>query len=160
VSHTALPPDLPGSLDAVHLRIRDAFSRRDLAAYGRHVAEDLTYVDPRGRVQNRPQLLRSVRRQLARLVSFSSHFERESLILENADAVETGTQTAAIAIRVFAVFEVRWRVTRHGRYTWRRDTEAAWVLRHVLLDQEQVRRDGVGLADRASYGQPPDHGAA
>ena len=34
----------------------------------------------------------SVRRQFARLVSFASDFARESLVVENADAVETGAR--------------------------------------------------------------------
>lgn len=149
-------PDLPGSLDAVHLRVREAFRRRDLAAYARHLAEDLTYVDAKARAQNRRGLLDSLQTQFARLVSFDSHFDRESLVLEDGDAVETGTQTSAIALRVFLVLEVRWRVTRHGRYTWRRDAAVGWALRHVVLDHEQIRRDGIGLVGRAAYGEGPE----
>ena len=160
MSQPPLSPDLPGSLDAVHLDIRDAFSRRDLMAYARHLAPDLSYVNARGRVQGRERLLRSVRRTFARLVSFASDFARESLVVENADAVETGAQRASIALRVFAVLEVRWRVTRHGRYTWRRDAETGWVLRHVVLDREQIRREGIGLAGRASYGRAAERGAS
>ena len=160
MAQTPLPSDLSSSLDAVHLRIRDAFRQRDLVTYSRHLAEDLVYVDPKARAKNRQGLLRSLRRQFARLVSFYSHFDRESLGLENGEAVETGTQTAAIALRVLFVLEVRWRVTRHGRYTWRRDAVVGWVLRHVLLDHEQIRRDGIGLAGRAAYGEAADRGAA
>ena len=155
-----LPQDLPGSLDAVHVRVREAFKQRDLKAYAQYLAEDLTYIDPKTRVQNRQDLLRSVRRQFARLLSFYSHFDRESLSVEGSDAVETGTQTAAIALRVFLVLEVRWRVTRHGRYTWRRDPAAGWSLHHVLLDQERFRRDGIGLAGRAAYSEAPKQDAA
>ena len=141
------PPlsDLPGSLDTVHLRIREAFRKRDLVTYGQHLAEDLVYVEANGRVQNRRGLLRSVRRQFARLVSFTGQFDRDSLILENGDAVETGTQTARIALRVFLFLEIRWCVTRHGRYSWRRDMAVGWVLRHVVLDQEKIRRESIGL---------------
>ena len=145
-----LPPDLPGSLDTVHLQVREAFRQRDLAAYSRYLAEDLVYVDPNGRVQNRQAVLSSVRRQFARLVRFQSHFERESLAIEGANAIEIGAQSAAIAIRVFLVLEVRWRVTRRGRYTWRRDEAAGWVLSDVRLDHEQMRRDGIGLAGRGA----------
>jgi hypothetical protein len=159
VPQAPLSPDLPGSLDAVHLDIRDAFGRRDLTAYARHLARDLVYIDARGRAQDRERLLRSVRRQFARLVSFASDFARESLVIEGADAVETGVQSASIALRVFAVLEVRWRVTRHGRYTWRRDAETGWVLCRVVLDREQIRRDGIGLAGRASYGRAAERGA-
>jgi ketosteroid isomerase-like protein len=156
----ALAADLPGSLDVVHLHVREAFKQRDLAVYARYLADDLTFIDPNGRVQNRQGLLRSLQRQFARLVSFDSRFDRESLAVEAGDAVETGTQTAAIALRIFLVLEVRWRISRHGRYTWRRDPEAGWALRHVLLDRDQVRREGIGLASRAAYGKLPDQGAA
>lgn len=148
--------DLPSSLDAVHRRVREAFRHRDLAAYARHLAEDLTYVDAKARVQNRRALLDSLQMQFARLVSFGSRFDRESLVLEDGDVVETGTQISAIALRVLFVLEVRWRVTRHGRYTWHRNAAVGWVLRHVMLDHEQIRREGVGLAGHAAYRDAPE----
>lgn len=149
-------PDLPSSLDAVHLRVRDAFRRRDLAAYAQHLAEDLTYVDAKARVLSRKGLLDSLRIQFARLVSFDSRFDRESLALDDGEAVELGTQSASIALRILLVLEVRWRVTRHGRYTWRRDAAAGWVLRHVVLDHESIRREGYGLVGRAGRVEPID----
>ena len=36
-------------------------------------------------------------------------------------------------------------MTRHGTFTWRRDSSYGWVLRSVRLDQEDVRRSGIGL---------------
>lgn len=152
----SLPADLPDSLDLVHLHVRDSFKQRDLVRYARYLAADVTFVDPNGRVQDREELLRSLRRQFARLVSFDSHFDRESLVVDAGDAVETGTQTAAIALRIFLLLEVRWRITRHGRYTWRRDPVSGWALRHVLLDRNQFRRESIGLAGRAPSGKLTD----
>jgi hypothetical protein len=151
MSSPPLPGDLPQSLDAVHLKVRDAFARADLADYARYLAPDLRYVDPRGRVQTRDQVLRSVRIQFARLVNFRSSFARESLRVNGEDVVEYGVQQAAIALRVFVLFEIRWQVIRRGRYTWRRSPEVTWQLREAFLDMESIRRDGVGLAGRSRY---------
>jgi hypothetical protein len=155
VQELKLPADLPQTLDAVHSRVRDAFARADLADYGRYVSSELRYVDARGRVQTREQLLRSVRVQLARLVGFHSAFSRETLLVNGEDAVEHGTQEAALSLRVFVWFEVRWQVTRRGRYTWRRATDVPWQLREAVLETEDIRRAGWGLAGRAPERQ--DH---
>jgi hypothetical protein len=155
-----LPADLPQSLETVHLKVRDAFARADLADYGRYLAPDLRYVDPRGRVQTREQLLKSLGVQFARLVSFRSTFARETLLMSGEDTVESGIQEAAIALRMFALFEVRWQVTRRGRYTWRRATGVLWQLREAVLESENIRRDGIGLAGRAAYAGAPKQGAA
>ena len=132
----------------MHVKVRDAFARADLADYGRYLASELRYVDPRGRVQTRDQLLRSVGVQFARLVSFDSAFARETLLMDGAEAVESGTQKAAISLRIFVWFEVRWQITRRGRYTWRRATEVPWQLREAILETENMRRAGVGLVGR------------
>lgn len=155
-----LPVDLPQSLDTVHLKVRDAFARGDLADYGRYLAPDLRYVDPLGRVQTREQLLQSVGVQFARLVSFSSTFARETLLMNGEDVIESGVQEAAIALRVFALFEIRWQVTRRGWYSWRRAPGVLWQLREVVLEAEDTRRDGIGLAGGASYGRVQKRGAA
>jgi hypothetical protein len=146
-----LPADLPQTLDAVHVNVRDAFASADLAAYGRYLAAELRYVDPRGRVQTREQLLRSVGTQFARLVGFHSAFSRETLLMNGENAVERGTQEAAISLRVFVWFEVRWQVTRRGRYTWRRAAEVPWQLCEALVETEDIRRAGFGLAGRGQY---------
>jgi hypothetical protein len=150
-----LPVDLPQTLDAVHLTVRDAFARADLADYARYLAPDLRYIDPRGRVQSRDELLESLRRQFARLVSFRSTFARETLHVSGEDVIESGVQEAGIALRVFALFEVRWEVRRRGRYTWRRTTGVLWQLREALLETEDIRRDGFGLAGRGRKRNAP-----
>jgi hypothetical protein len=151
-----LAADLPDSLDVVHRHVREAFQQRDLARYARYLAADLRFSDTGGRVQDRGGLLRSLRGQFARLVSFDSRFDRESLAMEGDDAVETGTQTAEIALRVLLIFAVRWRITRHGRYTWRRDPAAGWALRQVQVDRDEIRREGIGLAGRRPTRPPAD----
>ena len=140
-----MPTDLPESLDRVHLRVREAFQRRDLAGYASYVAPDLTYVMPSGRRQSRDQVLRSVRQQFGRLLAFESTFERTSLVLSDGAAVEVGTQRATITLRLLGVLAITWLVQRRGRYTWRR-APVGWQLFAVELTEEQVRRDSFGWA--------------
>jgi len=146
-----LPPDLPGSLDAVHVAVREAFQRRDLAAYLEYFAADLSYRDADGRVQSREELGGSVRDQLERLVAFTSSFERESLQAEAQDVVETGTQIASISLRWLFIFATHWTVRRRGRYTWRRRRPRGWELRRVELYEERIARNGMGVA--VSFGR-------
>jgi hypothetical protein len=155
-----LPADLPGSLDAVHNAVRDAFARADLCGYGQYLAPDLRYVDSRGRVQSHERLLADVQQQFERFVSFRTRFIRESLVADGENIVETGVQDAAIALRIFAVFEVRWRISRRGRYTWRRASEGSWQLSEAILFSESIRRDGLGWARRARFAGPSRQGAA
>ena len=145
MSADALPADLPESLDRVHLRVREAFQRRDLADYASYVAPDLMYVMPDGRRQSRDQVVRSVHQQFRRLLAFESTFERTSLVISNGAAVEVGTQRATITLRVFGVLALTWLVQRQGRYTWRR-AAVGWQLFAVELTEERVRRDSFGWA--------------
>jgi len=145
VETTGLPADLPASLDAIHIKVREAFRRRDLPAYARYFDSKVDYRDARGHRQTRDELLSSVSRQLERLTTFTSSFTRESLAVVDGDAVEVGSQQASIALRIVLVLEVRWTVRRHGTFTWRRDRADGWVLRRVVLDDEEVRRAGIGL---------------
>ena len=146
-----LPADLPGSLDAVHVAVREAFQRRDLTTYLEYFAADLSYRDADGRVQTREELGGSVRGQLERLVAFTSSFERESLQAEAQDVVETGTQIASISLRWLFIFATHWTVRRRGRYTWRRRRPRGWELRRVELYEERIARNGMGVA--GSFGR-------
>ena len=146
-----LPPDLPGTLDAVHVAVREAFQRRDLTTYLEYFAADLSYRDADGRVQTREELGGSVRGQLERLVAFTSSFERESLQAEAQDVVETGTQIASISLRWLFIFATHWTVRRRGRYTWRRRRPRGWELRRVELYEERIARNGMGVA--VSFGR-------
>lgn len=156
----ALPADTPSSLDAVHVAVREAFARADLPAYAQYLAPDLRYVDPRGRVQSREQLLAEVQRQFDRLVTFRSEFTRESLVEAGDDIIETGVHDAAIALRIFIFFEVRWQVSRRGRYTWHRTSQGKWQLGEAILFSETIRREGLGLAGRAPFARTSTRGAA
>ena len=74
-----LPPeDLIAEIDAVHLRVRESFRRRDLAAYMATCAQDLAFHQADGRLLSREKLSRSVARQFARLISFDSGFDRQT----------------------------------------------------------------------------------
>src|SRR5258707_8122460 len=73
-----LPPDLPGSLDAVHVAVREAFQRRDLAAYLEDFAPDLRYRGADGPVPTPEELGGAVRGQLERLAAFPRSFGREA----------------------------------------------------------------------------------
>jgi hypothetical protein len=145
VKTIGLPADLPASLDAIHVKVREAFARRDLPAYARHVDSEVDYRDAKGRRLTRDELLSSVSGQLERLTRFTSSFTRESLTVVDGDAVEVGSQHATIALRIWLLLELRWTVRRHGTFTWRRDRADGWVLRRVDLDDEEVRRAGVGV---------------
>jgi len=145
VKTTGLPADLPASLDAIHIKVREAFARRDLPAYARYFDSEVDYRDAKGRRLTRDELLSSVSRQLERLTAFTSSFTRESLAVVDGDAVEVGSQHATIALRILLLLELRWTVRRHGTFTWRRDRADGWVLRRVDLDDEEMRRAGVGL---------------
>jgi hypothetical protein len=145
VKTIGLPADLPASLDAIHIKVREAFKRCDLPAYARYFDSEVDYRDAKGRRQTREELLSSVSRQLERLTTFTSSFTRESLAVVDGDAVEVGSQHATIALRIWLLLELRWTVRRHGTFTWRRDRADGWVLRRVNLDDEEVRRAGVGV---------------
>lgn len=140
-----LPADLPGSLDAVHQRVRAAFQARDLSAYLQYVAPDLRYREVGGRLITREGLANSVAGQFQRLLAFDSDFDRATLVAAGEEAIETGTQRASIALRWLGFLAIRWSVRRSGRYTWRR-TADSWHLRAVELYEEQATRDGIHLA--------------
>ena len=130
------------SLDAVHA----AYARTDLLSYAQYLAPELRYVLPNGKTQSREQLLSSVQHQFGRLVRFHSAFQRESTTVTGDSVILVGEQVASFATRIFGVCEIRWRIVRHGRYTWRRDATVSWVLADVILDRESITRDGFGRA--------------
>jgi uncharacterized protein DUF4440 len=141
------PPNVLAEIDATHLVVRDAFRRRDLPSYTACLAPNLKFQGANGRVMSRDGLARDVQRQFDRLVAFDSTFDRRSATLGGGDLTETGTQTASIALRIFAVFALRWKVERTGRYVWTR-AASGWQLKEVLIEQEHVTRTGFGLASR------------
>ena len=85
-----------------------------------------------------------MQRQFERLVSFRSQFTRESLVADGEAVVETGVQDAAIALRIFAFFEVRWQITRRGRYTWRWTNEERWHLSEWSSSRHTPQQAGPG----------------
>ena len=140
-------PEVLAEIDATHLAVRDAFRRRDLPAYTACLASNLKFQGANGRIVSRERLAGDVQRQFDRLVAFDSKFERRTASFGGNDLTETGTQTAWIALRLFAVFALRWKVERTGRYVWTRGA-TGWQLKEALIEQEQVTRTGFGLASR------------
>lgn len=138
---------LLAEIDAVHVRVRESFQRRDVSAYMATFATDLTFRQANGRVLSRDGLARSIAHQFARLVAFNSRFDRRTASVSGTELTESGTQTAWIALRVFVFFAVTWRVERQGQYTWAR-VGPDWVLRTVNIEKERVMRAGFGLASR------------
>jgi len=136
-------------IDAVHLRVRESLRRRDLPGYVAAFTADLRYQQPDGRVISREQLSRNISGQMDRLVAFDSGFKREASAIAGEDVVETGVQTAWIALRVFAIFAVQWRIERHGQYVWTQ-ADGEWKLREVRVERELVTRAGFSLASRAA----------
>jgi len=143
------PPSeqLLAEIDAVHLRVRESFRRRDLSAYMATFATDLTFRQANGRVLSRDGLARSIARQFARPVAFNSRFDRRTATVTGHELMESGTQTAWIALRVFVLFAVRWKIERQGQYTWAH-VGPDWLLRKVSIEKEDVTRAGFGLASR------------
>ena len=141
------PAKVLAEIDATHFAVRDAFRRRDLPSYRACLAPNLKFQGVNGHVLSRDGLARDVQRQFDRLVAFDSTFDRHSATLDGGDLTETGTQTAWIALRILAVFALRWKIERTGRYVW---TQAAsgWQLTEVLIEREHVTRTGFGLAAR------------
>lgn len=131
-------------VDAVHLQVREAFRRRDLAAYMDRIASDLVFRKTNGELYPRAELARDVGKQFERLVGFDSAFDREFASVAGNELIETGTQQAWISLRVFAIFAITWRVERHGQYTWTR-LGSSWQLREVRIDREKIERVGFGL---------------
>ena len=139
------PENVLAEIDATHLVVRDAFRRRDLPAYTACLAPNLEFRAANGRMMSRDGLARDVQRQFDRLVGFDSKFDRSSATLAGNDLIETGTQTAWIALRIFAVCAVRWQVERTGRYVWTRAARG-WQLKAVRIEQEHISRTGFGWA--------------
>jgi len=141
------PAHVLAEIDATHLAVRDAFRRRDLPSYTASLAPNLKFQGANGRVLSRDGLAHDVQRQFDRLVAFDSKFDCRSATLGGNDLTETGTQTAWIALRIFAVFALQWTIERTGRYIWTR-AATGWELRDVLIEQERITRTGFGLASR------------
>ena len=146
---TVEPPlaQVLAEIDAAHIAVREAFRRRDLLSYTACLAPNLRFQSANGRLTTRDGLARDIQRQFDRMVAFDSKFDRRSAALAGSDLTEAGTQTAWVALRIFAVFALRWKIERTGRYVWTR-VATGWQLKEALIEQERVTRAGFGLASR------------
>lgn len=132
-------------LDQAHERARSAYRARDLGAYVSGFAPDLVYRDTKGRTYSREQIGRQMQDQFERVVAVDTRFDRESLTLDGTNAVEIGTQTARVGVRIALAFARRWRIHRRGKFTWRR-TPDGWVISAVDVFEERVSGDGFSRA--------------
>jgi ketosteroid isomerase-like protein len=143
--------DVALALDVAHQKSRDAYQSRDLSAYLASFTPDLVYRSANGHAYSREQLGRQVHAQLRNLVAADTRFSRESLVVDDSQAIETGTQAARAAIRVGFIFARRWTIHRRCKLMWRR-TAAGWLIAAVDVLEERIQGDGFGLAKSATRG--------
>lgn len=126
------------ALDARHDAARDAFLRRDLAAYGDFFTADLDYEQPDDRVMVRREAhLRDVARQFRRTRMVGNSYTREALEMQGGEAVETLAQMALVTTSAFGLLHREWRLDRRAIYTWRQE-DGAWRIRRVRILENRV----------------------
>lgn len=137
---------LSAELDAAHDRARDAYARRDAAAYMSTFHRDLEYTQADGHTIGRDHIARQVRSQLARVHRASTAYHRQKLEAINASrAREVLEQDATFELRVFGILHREWKVHRRGRYEWER-SEDGWQIRRVdVLSEKITSRTWFGL---------------
>jgi uncharacterized protein DUF4440 len=130
---------IAAELDAAHERSRQAYARRDAAAYIETFHPDLEYTQVDGRAIGLEALARDIRTQLARMRSAGTEFRRESLEFDEGagKATETLEQRLTYQVRSFGIVHREWIMRRRGRYEWLR-TAGEWKLRRVKVLAEQV----------------------
>jgi Domain of unknown function (DUF4440) len=124
-------------LDAMHLEAREAFERRDLAAYRALFAPELTYCQADGRVIGRDQLMRDVAAQFRRLSGFRSSFVREAIEIGDGRANELLTQTGCTCATAFFIVHRVWEFSRRSRFFWT-DVGKRWRIERVEVIKEHV----------------------
>jgi hypothetical protein len=134
-------------LDAAHERGRQAYARRDAAAYMASFHRDLEYRQSDGQTIGWEKLASQVRAQLARVAVASSDVRREALEV-GSDGTTVGElceQHARFEVRAFGILHREWSVRRRGRYEWVRSA-GGWQIRRVEVLVEDVRsRTWIGL---------------
>ena len=128
---------LVAELDATHARGREAYMRRDAAAYIAWFHPRLEYVQSDGQTIDRDQLASDISAQLAAVHRATTEFVRESLRLLPEGALEVLEQRATFEVRAFGVLHREWSVRRRGRYEWTRTTDG-WQVRRVEVLSEQI----------------------
>ena len=130
--------DISAILDERHAAIRDAFMRRDAAAYRAMFSAGLRYRQPDGRVIDRDQLMRDVAAQFRRLDQSDTSSVREALEVDGAEYTETVRQAGWATASAFGFIHRIWRVDRHARWTWAHE-DGVWTIVRVEVLDERVR---------------------
>ncbi len=125
-------------LDAAHAEAKLAYRARNAAAYMGFFSPELEYTQVNGKTIGREQLARDVQSQFARVRAMDTSYERQSLIVDKATAVEYLVQDAWAETVAFFVLRRRWHVVRRGRYEWTR-TRGGWKIRKVHVLEEVVK---------------------
>jgi hypothetical protein len=126
-------------LDAMHDRARDAFARRDIAAYRYLMAPNLKYRQADGQIIGRDRLMRDVGAQFRRLNRFQSSFSRQQIDIREDLASETLIQSGSVAASAFFIVHRSWDFMRKGRYTWRKSQGRWWIEEVEVLEEQVVR---------------------
>jgi hypothetical protein len=127
-------------LDTAHNSARQAYARRDAAAYMAMCHPDLEYQQADGKIIGWESLAGDVRTQLSRVAAASSEFQRETLEVDEdgITATEVCEQRATYEVRAFGLLHREWSVRRRGRYKWVR-VSAGWRIRRVEVLAEDMR---------------------
>lgn len=124
-------------LDAMHAEAKDAFERRDFAAYRELFVPGLTYRRADGRVVGRDDLMDDAVEQSCRYRRMRSSIVRESLEVEGDRAVEVATRTVRVGATAFLVVHRSFEYVVRGRYTWRK-AEGRWRIEAIEVLEQRV----------------------
>jgi hypothetical protein len=141
------PDIVAAELKAIHQRAKEAFQRKDLAAYMEVFSPTLTYKQPDGKVIGRDRLTRQVKEQLDALGSVESSYECESLQVESDRTTEILRQTASTEMVHLSVIRRRWHLVRRARYVWKR-VDSEWQIAEVEVLEERVTPAGLRIGLR------------
>jgi hypothetical protein len=132
-------------LDAMHLRAKQAFEQKDLAAYRDIFTPDLTYCQADGRVIGRDQLMRDVKAQFRRVRWVRSSFVREFIEPGDDRAGELVTQMGLAGVTAFFFVHRIWELNRRVRYYWKRVGDRWRIDRVEVIEEHMSGRFRFGL---------------
>jgi hypothetical protein len=134
------------ALDAMHAAAKDAFERRDFAAYRELFAPGLTYRRADGGVVGRDELIRDAMMQSRCYRRMRSAIVREALEVEGDRAVEVATRTVRVGVTAFLVVHRCFEYVVRGRYTWRK-ADGRWRIEAIEVLEQRIAlgRSSFGL---------------
>jgi hypothetical protein len=135
------PETVAAELDERHRAANLAYATRDLAAYRALFSPTLAYRRADGTVIDRDRLMRDVAAQFSRLHRATSSFVRETLDVADDEVTETLAQIAYGDATAFGLIHRRWKVDRHGAYTWTK-RNGVWTIERVHITSETMTPEG------------------